>query len=40
MDIIRDRTEVKPGDFILPVSDMGYDNMFYPQRDGHTFLKD
>ena len=30
LDIIRDRTEVKPGDFILPVSDMGYDSVFYP----------
>jgi hypothetical protein len=30
MDIIRDRTEVKPGDFILPVSEMGYLSTFYP----------
>ena len=30
MDIIRDRTEVKEGDFILPVSDMGYQSTFYP----------
>jgi hypothetical protein len=30
MDIIRDRTEVKPGDFILPVSEMGYESSFYP----------
>jgi hypothetical protein len=30
MEIIRDRTEVKPGDFILPVSDMGYESTFYP----------
>jgi hypothetical protein len=30
MDIIRDRTEVKAGDFILPVSDMGYLSTFYP----------
>jgi hypothetical protein len=30
LEIIRDRTEVKPGDFILPVSDMGYENTFYP----------
>jgi hypothetical protein len=30
MDIIRDRTEVKPGDFILPVSDQGYLSTFYP----------
>jgi hypothetical protein len=30
MDIIRDRTEVRPGDFILPVTDMGYESTFYP----------
>jgi hypothetical protein len=30
LDIIRDRTEVKPGDFILPASDQGYDSVFYP----------
>ncbi|MBT8046886.1 MAG: LysM peptidoglycan-binding domain-containing protein [Xanthomonadales bacterium] len=30
MDVIRDRTEVKPGDVILPVSDMGYLSTFYP----------
>jgi len=30
LEIIRDRTEVKPGDYILPVSDMGYENTFYP----------
>ena len=30
MEIIQDRTEVKPGDFILPVSDMGYESTFYP----------
>ncbi len=30
LDIIRDRTEVKPGDFILPVSDMGYESTFFP----------
>jgi len=30
MDIIRDRTEVRPGDFILPVSDMGYLSTFFP----------
>jgi hypothetical protein len=30
LDILQDRTEVKPGDFILPVSDMGYDKVFYP----------
>jgi hypothetical protein len=29
LDILQDRTEVKPGDFILPVSDMGYDKVFY-----------
>jgi hypothetical protein len=31
MDIIRDRTEVQPGDFILPADTMGYDNMFFPR---------
>ena len=30
LDIIRDRTEVKAGDFILPLSDMGYESVFYP----------
>ncbi len=30
MEIIRDRTEVQPGDFILPISDMGYESTFYP----------
>jgi hypothetical protein len=30
LEIIRDRTEVKSGDFILPVSDMGYESTFYP----------
>lgn len=30
LDIIRDRTEVKPGDYILPGSDPGYDPVFYP----------
>jgi hypothetical protein len=30
LEIIRDRTEVKPGDFILPISDMGYESTFYP----------
>jgi len=30
LDIIRDRTEVKPGDFILPANDQGYDSVFYP----------
>lgn len=31
LDIIRDRTEVRPGDFILPTDDKGYDSMFYPK---------
>ncbi len=31
LDIIQDRTEVKPGDFILPVSDMGYESTFFPR---------
>ncbi|MEE8339181.1 MAG: LysM peptidoglycan-binding domain-containing protein [Xanthomonadales bacterium] len=31
LDIIRDRTEVKEGDFILPVSDIGYENTFFPR---------
>ena len=30
MEVIRDRTEVRPGDFILPVSNMGYQSTFYP----------
>lgn len=30
LDIILDRTEVKPGDYILPISEMGYDKVFYP----------
>ena len=30
LDILQDRTEVKPGDYILPVSDMGYEKVFYP----------
>jgi hypothetical protein len=30
LDIIRDRTEVKPGDFILPANDQGYESTFYP----------
>lgn len=30
MDIIHDRTEVQPGDYILPLSDKGYDSTFYP----------
>jgi len=31
LDIIRDRTEVKAGDYILPANDPGYDSVFYPQ---------
>jgi len=31
LDIIRDRTEVKPGDFILPANDMGYESTFFPR---------
>ena len=31
LDIIQDRTEVKPGNFILPVSDMGYESTFFPR---------
>jgi len=30
LDIIRDRTEVKPGDYILPIAAMGYEDIFYP----------
>jgi hypothetical protein len=30
LDIIRDRTEVKPGDYILPANDPGYESTFYP----------
>jgi len=30
LDIIRDRTEVKPGDYILPDNDPGYESSFYP----------
>jgi len=30
MDIIRDRTEVQVGDFILPDNDMGYEETFHP----------
>jgi len=29
-DIIRDRTEVKAGDYILPATDPGYESTFYP----------
>lgn len=32
LEIIRDRTEVKPGDYILPVSDMGYESTFFPHE--------
>lgn len=31
LDIIRDRTEVKPGDFILPGGDPGYEEVFFPR---------
>lgn len=31
LDIIRDRTEVKPGDVILPTKDPGYQSVFYPK---------
>ena len=30
MDILQDLRSVQPGDYILPVSDMGYDKVFYP----------
>src|SRR5210317_1577225 len=30
MDILQDRIKIKPGDYILPVSDMGYEKVFYP----------
>ena len=30
LEIIRDRTEVKPGDYIVPVGNMGYDSTFFP----------
>ncbi len=30
LDVIRDRTEVKPGDYILPATDQGYESTFYP----------
>jgi len=30
LDIIDDRTEVKPGDYILPNNDPGYESTFYP----------
>ena len=31
MEIVDDRTEVRPGDFILPATDKGYENVFYPK---------
>ena len=31
LDIIQDRTEVKPGDYILPANDKGYDSTFFPR---------
>jgi hypothetical protein len=31
LDIIRDRTEVRAGDFILPANDQGYESTFYPR---------
>jgi len=31
LDIIRDRTEVKPGDYILPDNDPGYESTFFPR---------
>ena len=31
LEIITDRTEVKPGDFILPFDDQGYESVFYPK---------
>lgn len=31
LDIIRDRTEVRPGDFILPLTDQGYESTFFPR---------
>jgi hypothetical protein len=31
LDIIQDRTEVKPGDFILSADDMGYESTFFPR---------
>jgi len=30
LDVIRDRTEIKPGDYILPVSEQDYEEIFYP----------
>ena len=31
LEILQDRTEVKPGDFILPAEDQGYESVFYPK---------
>ena len=31
LDIIRDRTEVKAGDYILPANDQGYESVFFPR---------
>ena len=31
LDIIQDRTEVKPGDYILPANDKGYESTFFPR---------
>ena len=31
LEIIQDRTEVKPGDYILPANDKGYEATFYPR---------
>ena len=31
LDIIRDRTEVRPGDYILPANDQGYESTFFPR---------
>jgi hypothetical protein len=31
LEIIDDRTEIKPGDFILPADDLAFDNSFLPQ---------
>jgi hypothetical protein len=30
LDVIRDRTEIKPGDYILPANDQGYESTFFP----------
>jgi len=30
LEIIQDRTEVKPGDYIIRADELGYENMFYP----------